>query len=111
MADAIQDLADIPKDFFKDGTAFINRCTKRMSFPFIYTLQLPRSLHNPSSLPLHNTQANRTPLSSGPSRIHQDQPSSRHGLPDHGRNRLRHQTDPYPGEQYISGRCLGGTSW
>ena len=31
MADAIQDLADIPKDFFKDGTAFLNRCTKRTS--------------------------------------------------------------------------------
>jgi hypothetical protein len=29
MADALQDLTDIPKDFFKDGTAFLNRCTKR----------------------------------------------------------------------------------
>lgn len=40
MADTLQDLADIPKDFFKDGTAFLNRCTKRMSMlpPF-----LPRS--------------------------------------------------------------------
>jgi ABC-type sulfate transport system substrate-binding protein len=33
MADAIQDLTDIPKDFFKDGTTFLNRCTKRTSPP------------------------------------------------------------------------------
>ncbi|ETN45584.1 protein translocase SEC61 complex gamma subunit, archaeal and eukaryotic [Cyphellophora europaea CBS 101466] len=25
---AIQELADVPKEFFKDGTQFINRCTK-----------------------------------------------------------------------------------
>jgi len=28
MADTLQEMADIPKDFFKDGTAFLNRCTK-----------------------------------------------------------------------------------
>lgn len=32
MSDTIQELADIPKEFFKDGTQFINRCTKR-EFP------------------------------------------------------------------------------
>lgn len=50
MADAIQDLADIPKDFFKDGTAFLNRCTKRTSFPLQHILPFPRSFHNRSSL-------------------------------------------------------------
>jgi hypothetical protein len=28
---ALQELADVPKEFFKDGTQFINRCTKRES--------------------------------------------------------------------------------
>jgi protein transport protein SEC61 subunit gamma-like protein len=31
MSDTLQEIADIPKDFFKDGTAFLNRCTKRTS--------------------------------------------------------------------------------
>ncbi len=29
MSDTLQELADVPKEFFKDGTQFINRCTKR----------------------------------------------------------------------------------
>lgn len=29
MADSVQELIDIPRDFVKDGTLFINRCTKR----------------------------------------------------------------------------------
>lgn len=33
MADTLQEMADIPKDFFKDGTAFLNRCTKRTLSP------------------------------------------------------------------------------
>ncbi|KAK8201973.1 hypothetical protein M8818_005498 [Zalaria obscura] len=28
MSDQLKDLADIPKDFIKDGTQFLNRCTK-----------------------------------------------------------------------------------
>lgn len=28
MSDTLQDLKDIPQEFFKDGTQFINRCTK-----------------------------------------------------------------------------------
>ncbi|KAJ9620762.1 hypothetical protein H2204_012172, partial [Knufia peltigerae] len=28
MSDLLQEMADVPKDFFKDGTQFINRCTK-----------------------------------------------------------------------------------
>ncbi|GAB7353574.1 hypothetical protein MBLNU459_g4001t1 [Dothideomycetes sp. NU459] len=28
MADQLKDLAEIPRDFIKDGTQFINRCTK-----------------------------------------------------------------------------------
>jgi hypothetical protein len=30
MSDQIRELADIPKDFIRDGTQFINRCQKRM---------------------------------------------------------------------------------
>ena len=29
MSDQFQEILDIPKDFVKDGTMFINRCTKR----------------------------------------------------------------------------------
>jgi len=29
MSDQIQEFMDIPRDFIKDGTQFINRCTKR----------------------------------------------------------------------------------
>jgi hypothetical protein len=29
MSDLIQEMADVPREFFKDGTQFINRCTKR----------------------------------------------------------------------------------
>ncbi|KAM3064965.1 membrane component of ER translocation apparatus protein [Rutstroemia sp. NJR-2017a BVV2] len=28
MSDQIQEFMDIPRDFIKDGTQFINRCTK-----------------------------------------------------------------------------------
>jgi len=28
MADQIQELMDIPKDFVRDGTLFLNKCTK-----------------------------------------------------------------------------------
>jgi len=31
MSETLQDLKDIPQEFFKDGTQFINRCTKRES--------------------------------------------------------------------------------
>lgn len=30
MSETLQELKDIPQEFFKDGTQFINRCTKRM---------------------------------------------------------------------------------
>lgn len=29
MSDLIQEMADVPREFFKDGTQFIHRCTKR----------------------------------------------------------------------------------
>lgn len=32
MSETLQDLTDVPKEFFKDGTQFLNRCTKRMFF-------------------------------------------------------------------------------
>ncbi|KAF1344751.1 hypothetical protein BDV97DRAFT_304521 [Delphinella strobiligena] len=28
MSDQLKDLADMPREFLKDGTQFINRCTK-----------------------------------------------------------------------------------
>jgi len=31
MSETFQDLKDIPQEFFKDGTQFLNRCTKRES--------------------------------------------------------------------------------
>lgn len=30
MSDQFKEIADIPKDFLRDGTQFLNRCTKRM---------------------------------------------------------------------------------
>ena len=39
MSDQIQDLLDIPRDFFKDGTQFMNKCTKRMDFDWEQTPQ------------------------------------------------------------------------
>ncbi|OJD37534.1 protein transporter sec61 subunit gamma [Diplodia corticola] len=35
MSDQIKDFADVPKDFIKDGTQFINRCTKPDKREFI----------------------------------------------------------------------------
>ena len=32
MSDSVQQLADIPRQFIKEGTSFINRCTKRMFY-------------------------------------------------------------------------------
>jgi protein transport protein SEC61 subunit gamma-like protein len=31
MSEQLKEIADIPRDFLKDGTLFLNRCTKRMS--------------------------------------------------------------------------------
>ena len=31
MADQLKEIAEIPRDFLKDGTLFLNRCTKRRS--------------------------------------------------------------------------------
>ncbi|KAF4310011.1 hypothetical protein SLS57_001319 [Botryosphaeria dothidea] len=35
MSDQLKELADVPKDFVKDGTQFINRCTKPDKREFI----------------------------------------------------------------------------
>jgi protein transport protein SEC61 subunit gamma-like protein len=34
MADQLQELMDIPKDFARDGTLFLNKCTKRKDILF-----------------------------------------------------------------------------
>jgi protein transport protein SEC61 subunit gamma-like protein len=31
MSETFQELADIPKDFVREGSQFVRRCTKRMS--------------------------------------------------------------------------------
>jgi protein transport protein SEC61 subunit gamma-like protein len=33
MSETFQELADIPKDFVREGSQFVRRCTKRMSIP------------------------------------------------------------------------------
>jgi len=35
MSEQIKEIADIPKDFLRDGTQFINRCTKPDKREFI----------------------------------------------------------------------------
>jgi len=35
MSDQVKELLDIPREFFKDGTQFINRCTKPDQREFI----------------------------------------------------------------------------
>ncbi|KAK8230676.1 hypothetical protein HDK90DRAFT_491601 [Phyllosticta capitalensis] len=35
MSDQLKEIADVPKDFIKDGTLFINRCTKPDKREFI----------------------------------------------------------------------------
>ncbi|KAL8826946.1 MAG: hypothetical protein Q9191_003483 [Dirinaria sp. TL-2023a] len=35
MSDQLKELADIPKDFMRDGTQFMNRCTKPDKREFI----------------------------------------------------------------------------
>lgn len=39
MSETLQELADIPKDFVRDGSLFIRRCTKRTSIPQMPDLQ------------------------------------------------------------------------
>jgi len=35
MADQLKEIADIPRDFLRDGTQFLNRCTKPDKREFI----------------------------------------------------------------------------
>lgn len=37
MSDTFQELADIPKDFVREGTLFVRRCTKRTPIPLSTT--------------------------------------------------------------------------
>jgi protein transport protein SEC61 subunit gamma-like protein len=34
MADQVQEILDVPREFLKDGIQFINRAQKRMPLPF-----------------------------------------------------------------------------
>ena len=40
MSDQIKELADIPRDFLRDGTLFLNRCTKRGDSLFLWCRML-----------------------------------------------------------------------
>ena len=44
MSEQFKEMADIPRDFLKDGSMFLNRCTKRQSF-FFFSLSLFPILH------------------------------------------------------------------
>ena len=50
MSDQFKEIADIPKDFLRDGTQFLNRCTKRASMT-LYPYQ-------PRTNPLKRISAN-----------------------------------------------------
>ena len=68
MSETFQELADIPKDFVREGTLFVRRCTKRMLQHYYPTTY--RSVH--------------TDNDSRPARIRQDQPGRGNGIFDHG---------------------------
>lgn len=34
MADQVEEILEVPREFFKDGVQFINRCQKRTFYPF-----------------------------------------------------------------------------
>ena len=115
MSESFQELADIPKDFFRDGTQFINRCTKRMSLPSLVSQPSPRE---PTKLPCLLHCFARRPLRrdlsfilsfaqeitselgpqandkcSGSTRVPQDLAGGRHGVSDHGRDWVYHKTE------------------
>lgn len=50
MSETFQDLAEIPKDFFHDGMAFVNRCTKRTSLN-LPTQSLPAAERSARNIP------------------------------------------------------------
>ena len=51
MADQLKEIADIPRDFLRDGTQFVNRCTKRTLSPF-----LEQDLPDPTPYPRFECQ-------------------------------------------------------
>jgi hypothetical protein len=90
MSETLQELADIPREFFKDGTQFINRCTKRKSTSTPSRPSSAASTSNNQRSPTCISTATDS-TSSRSKGVHQDLTSCWNGLFDHGRNRLFHQ--------------------
>jgi hypothetical protein len=75
MADQVQEILDVPREFLKDGIQFINRAQKRTP-----SSKNPRQARRDS-----NHQTNPThPFTSRPPRIHQDLPGRWRRLPEYG---------------------------
>ena len=104
MADQLKDFAEIPRDFLKDGTQFLNRCTKRTSSqdisacPISDRLSLPPVNPAPQfgdvtqsrkQRPQRPQRADIDPLRSRQAGIPQDLSGRRRRLPRHGRHWLR----------------------
>jgi protein transport protein SEC61 subunit gamma-like protein len=45
MADQVQEMLDVPREFLKDGIQFINRAQKRMPSPSQAVAPLIRTFH------------------------------------------------------------------
>ncbi|KKP03710.1 protein transporter Sec61 subunit gamma [Trichoderma harzianum] len=47
MADQVEEILEVPREFFKDGVQFINRCQKRTHLSHHVSLALPLHLRRP----------------------------------------------------------------
>lgn len=98
MADKIRDIVDIPQSFVKEGTQFMNRCTKpsrkgeRAASRYAKLTMEPRWKDQPT----HPS----SPISNHTNRIHPDLQDGRHGIRRHGIHRLLCQAHPHPNQQY-----------
>jgi hypothetical protein len=93
MSEQLQELMDIPRDFFKDGTQFLNRCTKRtkpsiqiQSRPQAVTIRL-ETKYPGDEIPL-NGSAYTDSFSSGRQGVYKNLASSWCWIPGYGRSRL-----------------------
>lgn len=81
MSDQLKEIADIPRDFFRDGTQFMNRCTKRKASP----------LHNSG---LRSTSgADKWSYLSGQARILENQSSGGRWFSGYGCHRIRGEAE------------------
>lgn len=83
MADQVEEILDVPREFFKDGVQFINRCQKRTkSF-------LPRG----SIVDVFFFLLTYLTIYSRPEGVPQAVPGRRHRLRRDGRSRIRRQAE------------------